>query len=92
MTVWQYGIVNAIVLVQGTMRNPWTVRNGSARSASDFALQAHTLFPRDSDRCEGSVVDTVLLDQWIMAERQHFLLGAKFISIEGSERFTRMPC
>jgi hypothetical protein len=77
MTLWQYGIVNAIVLVQGTMRNPWPVWNGSAESASDyFTLQVYTWFPYNSDRCEASAVDTVLLDQWIKTERQYFLLGA----------------
>jgi hypothetical protein len=83
MTLWQYGIVNAIVLVQGTMRNPSTVWNGSAGSASDyFTHQVHTWFPYHSDRCEVSVVDTILLDQWIMAERQQFLLGANLFPLK----------
>jgi hypothetical protein len=84
MTLWQYGIMNAIVLVQGTMRNSSTVWNGSAGSASDyFTLQVHTWFPYHSDRCEMSVVDTILqLDQWIMAERQHFLLGENLLPLK----------
>jgi hypothetical protein len=76
--LWQHRIVNAIVLVEGATENESNVRNGFTAPTNDVTLQIYTWFPYDKCRCEGegSVVESVLLDQWTRAEDQHFLLRA----------------
>jgi hypothetical protein len=61
--LWQHRIVNAIVLVQGTVGNSSTVRAANTGFPSIITLQVQTWFPYEKGHWRGYTVDTILLDQ-----------------------------